>query len=157
MEKKYFLLEVKDNSRVAKIFQLVLGILCIIIAVFWIFFNFKSLKTDSTLWITIVFLLGFGVFEILAGLGKTIKYIEVSADRINLKQNAVLPQLELKPSDLEKIDIFPLSIVFSGKKRNRHILRFGVTNTEVIEPVKDAVTGFAELNNIPVEIKIEEI
>ena len=157
MERKYFLLEARDNSKLTKIFQLVLGILCIIVAVFWIFFNFKSLKADTTLWITIAFLLGFGLFEILAGFGKTIKYIEVCGNKINLKQNSVLPQIELKPSEIEKIEIFPLSIVFSCKKKNRHILRFGVSYSEIIEPAKNAVTEFAGLNNIAVEIRDEEM
>jgi hypothetical protein len=157
MTGKYFLLEAKDNSRLTRIFQFALGILCILIALFWMVFNFRSLKADSALWITIIFLIGFGLFEILAGLGKTVKYIEIFPERIILKQNSVLPQIELKTSDIEKIEIFPLSIAFTGKNRNRHILRFGITYPEIISPVKEAVTEFAGLNNIPVEMKEEEI
>ncbi len=157
MEKKYFLLEAKDNSRLTKIFQFFLGIVCILIALFWIVFNFSSLKTDNTLWITIIFLIGFGSFEILAGLGKTVKYIEISSESIILKQNSVFPKIELKGKEIEKIEIFPLSIVFLGKNRNRNLLRFGISYAEIIAPVKDAVTEFAGLNNIHVEMKDEEI
>lgn len=157
MENKYYLLEARDNSRLAKIFQFVLGIVCIIIAIAWMVFNINSLKSDNTLWITIVFLLGFGTFEILAGLGKTIKYIEISQKSIILKQNSVLPKIEIKAEDIERIEIFPLSMVFAGKNRNRNILRFGISYSEIIAPVKEAVTEFAEINNIHVEIKDEEV
>ena len=157
MEKKYFLLEAKDNSRIAKAFQLILGILCILIALYWVVFNFSSLKSDSTLWITIVFLTGFGIYEILAGLGKTVKYIEITPENIILKQNSVLPHIALRNSGIDKIEIFPLSIALIMKNRKRDILRFGISNPEIIAPVKDAVVEFADLNNIPVEKMDEEI
>ncbi len=156
MEKKYFLLEAKDNSRIAKAFQFILGILCILIALYWVVFNFSSLKSDSTLWITIVFLTGFGTYEILAGLGKTVKYVEITPENIILKQNSVLPHIAIKTSDIDKIEIFPLSIALIMKNRKKDILRFGITNPEIIAPVKNAVIEFADLNNILVEMKDEE-
>ncbi len=157
MERRYFLLEAKDTSRITKVFQFALGVICILIALFWVVFNFRSIKADNTLWITIVFLICFGCYEILAGLGKTIKYIEILPGSIILKQNSVLPQIAIKVTDIEKIEIFPLSIIFLGKNRNRNILRFGTSYTEIISPVKDAVTEFAGLNSIHVEMKEEEI
>jgi len=157
MEKKIFTLEHRDNSRITRIFQFTLGVICIIIAIFWLVFNLKSLKADNTLWITIVFLTGFGAYEILAGLGKTAKFVDISDEKIILKQNSVLPGIELKASDMEKIEILPLSIKFTMKNHNRHILRFGLSYTEIIIPAKDTITEFAGMNKIPVEMKDEEI
>ncbi|MFH0841943.1 MAG: hypothetical protein V1903_04900 [Bacteroidota bacterium] len=156
MEKKLFFLE-HGNTRFTKVFQIILGILCFIIALYWLIFNFQAFKTESRLWITIVFLILFGVWEILAGSGRTRKYISTEAGKIVLKQNSVLPPVELKPADLEKIELFPLSISFKMKNRSSIMFRFGLSFTEIIEPVRNEIIEFAGINSIPAEIKDEEL
>lgn len=156
MEKKLFFLE-HENTRFTKVFQIILGILCFLIALYWLIFNFQAFKTESRLWITIVFLVLFGAWEILAGIGRTRKYISTEAGKIVLKQNSVLPPVEMKPADLEKIELFPLSISFKMKSRSSIIFRLGLSYPEIIEPVKDAIVEFAGLNSIPIEIKDEEL
>ncbi len=157
MEKKHFPLEAKENSKFMRIFQVIFGILCIAIGLYWMIFHFSSLKTDPTLWITIVFLVGFGAYQIAAGFGKIKKFIELQTDKIILKQNSFLPKIELRPSDIEKIEIFPLSICFLMGKKKKMILRFGLNYTEIINPVKEAVVEFSNLNNVALEEKREEI
>ena len=157
MEKKYFSLETKENPPAVKIIQIAFGIICIAIAIFWLIHNVSSVKSDSTLWITIIFLTGFGAYQILAGLGKTERYIETGPEKIVLKQNSFLPKIELKPQDIDAVVIFPLSILFRFKNKNKIIFRFGLSNTDIINPVKDEVVDFAKLNSIPVEEKKEEI
>jgi hypothetical protein len=157
MEKKIFLLEAKENSRVVKIFQLVFGIFCIGIAIFWAIFYLTSKKAEARMWITIVFLAGFGFYQVFAGLGKILRYIETGPDKIKLKQNSFLPAIELKSADIEMIEIYPLSLAFHLKNRKKSILRFGITYTEIIDPVKDAIIEFAFLNKIQLEEKAEEL
>jgi len=157
MDKKYFLLEARENSGFIKIFQTIFGILCICVALFWVIFQYQTLNADGTLWITIIFLVGFGAYQIAAGLGKIIKFIEIDSQKIVLKQNSFLPKIDLKPSDLEKIEIYPLSISFSLGKKKKFILRFGLRYTDIIQPVKDAVTDFANINGILLEYMKEEI
>jgi hypothetical protein len=157
MEKKYFSLETKENPRAVKIIQIVFGIICIATAIFWVIHNLKSMKSDSTLWITIIFLSSFGVYQVLAGLGKTERYIETGPEKIVLKQNSFLPKIELNAHDIDAVEIFPLSILFRFKNKKKIIFRFGLSNTEIINPIKDEVVDFAEMNSIPVEEKKEEI
>jgi hypothetical protein len=157
MEKKYFLLEPKEDSRIVRVFQVVFGIFCIIIAIFWMTFNIRSGRTDGSLWITIIFLTGFGAYQVLAGLGKTSKYIETGPEKIVLKQNSFLPKIDIKASDLEAIEIFPLSIIFRFRNKKKIRYRFGLSNTDIINPVKDQIIVFSELNSIPVEEKKEEL
>lgn len=157
MERKHFLLDHKENPRFIRIVQIIFGILCIIIGLYWAIFHTDSLVTDPTLWITVTFLAGFGTYQIAAGLGKTSKYIDFEADRIIMKHISFLPESEMKSTDIEKADIYPLSICFLLKGRRKKILRFGLSNTEIINPVKDAVVHFAEVNGIATEEKKEEI
>lgn len=101
--------------------------------------------------------MGFGLYEILAGTGKTEKYIETGPENIIIKQNSILPKIRMKSSDIERIELFPLSIVFwliSGKKI---VFRFGLSYTEIIIPVKEEILAFADMNNIQTEVKKEEI
>jgi hypothetical protein len=157
MEKKYFFLEARENPRAMKIIQIVFGIICVATAIFWVIHNVRSLKSDSTLWITIIFLTGFGAYQVLAGLGKTERYIETGPEKIVLKQNSFLPKIELKAHDIDAVEIYPLSILFRFKNKKKIIFRFGLSNTEIINPVKDEVIDFAELNSIHFEEKKEDI
>lgn len=157
MEKKYFLLEHRDDSRIVVIFRIVLGILCLAIAAYWAIFNLKAGDANAGLWVTIIFLSAFGLYQIMWGLGKTVKYIEIARDFIKLKNNTFFPRVELKASDIQKIEIFPLSLCFYSAVKGKIILRFGITFTDVINPVKDAITDFAEANNIACEEMKEEL
>ena len=157
MENKYFSLEPKENQRPVEIFQLALGILCIAIAVFWIVFKIKSLDSDHTQWATIVFLVLFGIYEIMSGTGKTRKYIKTGPHGIVLKQHSVLPQIEIISGDIEKIELYSFSIIFYLKNRKKIAMRFGLNYTEIINPVKQEITAFAEFNKIPLEIIKEDL
>ena len=157
MEDKYFLLEPKENPRTVKIFQISLGVVCIGIAIFWIVFNIKSLESDRTLWVTIVFLVLFGIYEILAGLGKTSRYIKTGPAGTIIKQHSVLPGVELISNEIEKIEVYPLSIKFHLKNRKNFLFRFGTSYPEIISPVKDEIVEFAWSNRIPLEVINEEL
>jgi hypothetical protein len=157
MEKKTYLLETKDNPRIVRILQIIFGIVCIILALFWIIFNFSTIKGNGSAWITILFITSFGIYQILSGLGKTLKYVQTEDQRIIIKQHAVLPAIELKASDIEKIDLYPMSTWFILKTGRKIILRFGISYPEIIKPVEDSIIEFGEANGIKVEVKKEEI
>jgi hypothetical protein len=127
------------------------------IAVFWMIFNIEPEKENGTSWITIIFLAGFGIYEIYAGMGKAVKFIETSPEKIHLKKNSLLPAVEIKPAEIEKIESFPLNIVFFTKTGRKISFRLGMTYPEFIETIKGEITDFATHNNIPLEIKKEEI
>ena len=157
MEKKIFSLESKDNPRAVKLIQIAFGMLCIVMAFFWLIHNINSIRGDGTLWITIVFLIGFGTYQVLSGLDKTKRYIETGPEKIVLKQNSFLPKIELRAADIENIEIYPLSIQFRFKNKKKVVFRFGLSNTDIVNPVKDEVADFASLNSIPAEEKREDI
>lgn len=157
MEKKYYPLSSVENSKLVKIIQIVFGILCFAVAVYWIYFNLRSLKTDSTLWITIIFLIGFGFYQIWAGLGKATRFIEISTDKIRLKKTVLLPFTDFTKEEIEKIEIFPFNLNFylkSGKKSN---LRLSSSFYETNAAIKDGIMEFAEANSIGYEVKEEKL
>jgi len=157
MESNYFSLELNRSNRVTRIFQLAFGILCAVIAVIWAILNINMLKSNGTLWITIVLLLGFAYFQIISGLGRAEKFIEFSQSSIKLKNNSLFPVRVLNAPDIKKIEVFPLNLVFFLSSGKRLILRFGTTYTDNIEPVRKSLETFCTENNIPLEFKTEEL
>jgi len=157
MEKKYFLLSSVENNRVIRIIQIVFGIVCLAVAIFWLIFNIRSLKTEGTLWITIIFLSVFGLYQVWSGLGKATRFIEISSDGIRLKRTIILPAVEMSIGDIQKIEIYPFNLIFILKAKKRLILRFSTTYQETNEKVKDELLVFGELNSIDVEFVEEKI
>lgn len=156
MDKRYYSLEVNKSNKLTRSFQLIFGIVCVIVALVWLVLNFKSLGSSGTLWITIIFLIGFGYYQIISGLGKAEKFIEIDKDSIRLKRNSFLPPAVLNADEIEKIEIFTLNLIFFMRQNRTTILRFGTTYTENVEPIKDSIKKFATANSIGLDEKIEE-
>ena len=157
MGKKYFALSAVDSNRLVKIIQIVFGIVCFSVAVFWLIFNIRSLKADATLWITIVFLSGFGFYQVWAGLGMATRFIEISSDKIQLKKSILFPAAKIPAEEIQKIELYPFNLILFLKSQKRILLRFGATYQETNEKIKDEILSFAELNSIKVEIKKEKL
>ena len=155
MDKKYFPLSSVENNRVVKIVQVAFGFVCIAVAVFWLIFNIRSMKTYGTLWITIIFLSGFGFYQIWAGIGRAIRFIEISSDTIRLKKTAVFPTVVISASEIQKIEVFPFNLIFILKTGEKNVLRFSSTYHKTNEKIKEEIFRFTEINSISIE-NIEE-
>ena len=155
MDKKYFPLSSVENNRAVKIVQVAFGFVCIGVAVFWLIFNIRSMKTYGTLWITIIFLSGFGFYQIWAGIGRAIRFIEISSDTIRLKKTAVFPTVVISASEIQKIEVFPFNLIFILKTGGKNVLRFSSTYHETNEKIKEEIFRFTEINSISIE-NVEE-
>lgn len=155
MEKRYFSLDINKGSRLTRIFQLLFGFVCALVAIIWTILNISTLKSDVALWITIILLFCFAYYQVMSGLGRAEKFIEISPSNIKLKKNSLFPAQKLSSTDMEKIEIFPLNIVFFLRSGKKVILRFGTTFPDVIEPVTKSIDSFCSINNIPLELKNE--
>jgi hypothetical protein len=157
METKYYSLSTSENNGFLRIIRIIFGAVCIAVAIFWITYNIRSLKTDIMLWITIIFLSGFGFYQIWSGLGLAKRFIEIGNYIIRLKKNPFLAPVTIYASDIEKIELFPLCVVFFIKSKMKILLRFGTTYYETNDKVKDGILLFAESNNITIEIIEDKI
>jgi energy-converting hydrogenase Eha subunit C len=157
MENNHFSLEVNKSNKLTRIFQLVFGIICAVVALIWLILNISSLRSNGTLVITIIFLLGFAYYMVNSGLGHGEKFIEISKNTIKLRKNSIFPVRVLSASAIERIEIFPLNIVFFLRSGKTVFLRFGTTYTDIIDPVRKRIKTFCEGNNIVLEFKNEEL
>jgi len=157
METKYFSLAPAENNRFVNLIRIVFGVICFAVAIFWFIFNIRSAKADGIIWITIIFLSGFGLYQIWSGLGRATRYIEIGMNYILLKKNPVLPPVRINVEEIEKIELFPLNMIIflnSGKKIN---LRFGTTYPEMTADIKDAIIVYADSKNIILDLKSEQV
>ncbi len=157
MDKQYYSLDVNRSNKVTRIFQLVFGALCFVVAVAWLIINMNTVQMTGSVWVTIIFLIVFAYFQVNSGLGRSAKFIELGESTLKLKKNSLLPVRYMNASDIEKIEIFPVNIVFflkTGKKLN---LRFGTTYTDIIEPAKKAIECFCRNNNLKYEFMNETL
>jgi len=154
---KHFYLGTYENSRFVNIARIIFGVVCIFFAIFWSVFNFNSVKTDGKLWITIAFLLGFGFYQIWAGLGRATRFIEIGSENIRLKKSAFLSPVRIMAVDLDRVEIHPLNVIFYFRTGEKILLRFGTTYHEVNEKILDEIIGFAESNRIQFKVIDENL
>jgi hypothetical protein len=155
METRHYSLGINETSKLLNIIRIAFGFACLLIGIFWLIFNIKSIKTDGALWITIIFLSVFGFYQIWSGLGHASMFIEIGPDLIILKKSPVLSPVKYFNHEIDRIELYPMNVVFILKSKKKIMLRFGSTFYETNEKIKDQLFSFTELNEIPMEI-IEE-
>lgn len=157
METGFFSLDGSSGNRFTRLFQIVFGGICLAVAVIWLIINIGEISAAVSFWITLLFLAGFGVFQIRSGLGMATRFIEIGDKRIRLRKSSFLKSKELPAADIEKIELYPLNIVFFLKNRKPEILRFGTTYTDIIDPVRKKTGEFAKQYGIPIEERSEKL
>jgi hypothetical protein len=157
METRYFSLGQAENSKIVKILQILFGILCVGIAVFWMIFNLRSINAAGTSWATLIFIGGFGLYQIYAGFGFSKRFIEIGRDKISIKKDIMLPVTVISAGELEKVEIYPFNLILFLKTSKKVMLRFGAMYQETNEKIKDEILIFGELNSISVEFVKEKI
>jgi|WetSurMetagenome_2_1015567.scaffolds.fasta_scaffold06781_6 hypothetical protein len=156
-EKERFMLEPVNENRFVRIIQVAFGIICIIVALVWVVLNFTTFNQTTTVWITIIFLSGFGYFQIVSGLGKATRFVEFRKSEVFIKPHSLLPVRRILNSEIDRIEIYPLSIVFLLQSGRKAVLRFGVSNTEIISQVKDGTEEFADKNGLNLSFQKEDL
>lgn len=157
MESSYYNLGSTENSRFIKIIQIIFGIICLAVSVYWTLFNMRSAKIDKTIWITVIFLIGFGFYQIWSGAGKAVRFIEIGKSAIRLKKTILLPENDIPAETIAKIFIFPFNLKISLKTGKQINLRLSSSYYETNNKIVEGIMEFAESNIIDVEIIEEKI
>ena len=157
METNYFQLGNSDKNRFVNVLKIIFGVVCIAVGVYWIIYKIDVPEKTGSAWVTILFMLGFGAYEIFSGLGKAERFIEIGKATIRLKKSIFLPAKNIETSEIDRIEIFPLKIIFYLKREDRLTLRFGTTYYETNEKIIDSLVKLAKQNQIDMELIKEEI
>jgi hypothetical protein len=157
METKHFNLSSVENNRLIKIIQVFFGFVCFAVAIFWLIFSLRSTRTERSLWITIIFLAGFGFYQVWSGMGKAARFIETGSEKIIIKKTIFLPPSQLSANEIQKIEVYPFNLIFFLKNNKKLTLRLSTTYVETNEKIKDEVLTFGEENSVNIEFIDEKI
>jgi hypothetical protein len=124
---------------------------------FWLIFNLRSINAAGKSWVTLIFIGGFGLYQIYAGFGFSKRFIEIGPDKICIKKDIMLPAINISAGEMEKVELFPFNIILFLKTRKRVMLRLGASYQETNEKIKDEILTFGELNSINVEFVEEKL
>ena len=151
---KRYSLENRESNKLVRILQILFGIACIITAGWWAVYMIKSLESGNY-WIATLFMFFFGAFQIYSGLGYASKYLIIGKETLKIKKAAIGREQLIRNSDIERIDILPLSISVTLRNGKTFNVSFPVTLNETIDHVKDAIEEFGRDNKILTEEKRE--
>ncbi len=149
MERKKIDLDPDSKTKFVKLLQIIFGIFCIIATMYFLISGRHPGTSITNLLVASIFLLLFGIYQIMSGFGKTGKYFLVTQSSISFKEHSLLPFKEIPSDKIEKIELYPLSIKFLLKDSKKIRFRFGISYPEIIDPVKQEVIGFAGDHGIP--------
>lgn len=155
MDTNHYTLGGSSAGKYEKILRLIFGLICLLIAVYWVVFGPVKVTGSGTLIIAVGFLILFGISQIMKGLGLSSQYINIGEELIVLKKYPIRPEVQIKAAELDKLQILPMSILFIFNDGKTLKLRFGATWQETNEKIKDDLIIFADRNNVTCEI-IEE-
>jgi hypothetical protein len=91
------------------------------------------------------------------GLGRAVRFIEISPEKIQLKKTIMLPSAEIPAADIQKIEVYPFNLIFLLKSKKKILLRFGASFQETNEDIKDDILVFCDQNSIEIEIVEEKL
>ncbi len=149
MKEERYSIDLKETTKLGKILRIVLGIICLITTV-WFLFTIKGTAASvSTAWIAVAFLCLFSVWLIGSGLGVTDRYISVGDDRIILRQNFLKPPVIFTASALTHVEFKPLAIEFCTSAE-KVTLRLGTYYPVHSASIMEAVEKFCTNNGIKI-------
>ena len=155
MAKKIFSLEIHENNKIIRIVQVIFGLVLVLIAGFWLFYNIRSADVKGSLWITLIFLTGFGLYQIYSGLGFAKKYIEFEDDFLRIRTNSFVPVVSVKSDMIINAEVYPLKVMVILNTGKKLLIRLGVSDVQKTESIKDEFIRFVTRNNIHLVLKNE--
>lgn len=157
MEEQTILLGEKEDKPLVKIMVIIFGIMCIITAGWWTVFLVRYPDNESIFWAGSIFLLLFGLYQLLSGLGYTKRYISRINGGLVIRQNSLLPAKKLEASQLGQLEVRSMDMVLHTHDSSRLRIKLGIRYPDLGQQVKEFIITWAEDNNIEIFYKHEAL
>ena len=141
----------RESSRIVLVLQFIFGLICIGTALMWGVFILKGEGDFGVYWPATIFMAGFGLFQIFAGLGKTTRYITVEKQFITIKKYALLGATKVEAAKVDKISTDSTGFKIHIEGSETISFRFGLTQTDRAAIAIEALFLFAQENSIPID------
>lgn len=157
MDEQTILLGEREDKPLVKIMVIIFGIMCIITAAWWTVFLVRYPDNENIFWAGSIFLLLFGLFQLLSGLGYTKRYISRTNGGLVIRQNSLMPAKRLEASGLRQLEIRSMDMVLHGHGSSRLRIKLGIRYPDLGQQVKEFVTAWADDNDIEIFYKNEAL
>ncbi len=157
MDEQTILLGEKEDKPLVKIMVIIFGIMCIITAGWWTVFLIRYPDNENIFWAGSIFLLLFGLYQLLSGLGHTKRFIRRTNGELVIRQNSLMPAKKLEASQLKQLELRSMDMVLHSHASSRLRIKLGIRYPDLGQQVKEFVTAWAEDNNIEIFYKNEAL
>lgn len=149
MEYKKYSLDMHLNTKAGRISRIILGIVCLAIAIWFVLSIAGTRASTGSAWIAVIFLFLFALWMTGSGLGYTERYIIIGENMIRLRTKPFQSPVNIAVSDLNHVEFKPLRINF-GIGMKTLTLRLGAYFPGQSETIMEAVEAFCRRNGIEV-------
>lgn len=147
MADNYYSLEVHESKGLGRSLRILLGIICLGVAAWFMYSIRGTAASVTTAWIATGFLLLFGLWLIGSGLGITQRFVRISDDKIVLRPDFYRPPVVFTAVTLKAVEFRPLIIEFFSDKKSVR-LRLGTYYPERTAAIMEAVDEFCKRHGI---------
>jgi hypothetical protein len=151
MESEKISLDIRESTKVLRYFQLFFSLLSFIVAIWFLLKLLSTCTLNGSNGIAVIFLLFFGGWELVSGLGITQRYLIVSGDSITLKHRYFAKPVVFKPEDIKVAVFKPLTFIIIGINGERTVLKLGNYYQERTLKAFDLLSNFCQINKVAVE------
>jgi|WetSurMetagenome_2_1015567.scaffolds.fasta_scaffold00870_13 hypothetical protein len=151
MEPEKISLDVRESNKITRYSQFFFSLLCFGVAI-WLFIKLVSTGTPSgSNIIAVAFILLFGVWELVSGLGITQRYISLTDDRLTIKHRYFAKPVIYRPADIKLVVFKPLSFNIVGNGGERTVIKLGNYYQERTLKILESVENFCKAGNVATE------
>ena len=151
MNKQKFSLDLREDTFITRISNLIFGLFCLAVSLWFIIKLGKEPSSTTSAWIAVAFLSLFGIWELLAGFGMTSRYITIDKNIIIIRHRFYSSPVSLLPAMIKEIEFKPLAISFHLHEGKDILLRLGAYYKERSADIMKSVEVFCTENNIKTE------
>lgn len=149
MKETRYSIDLHENKKAERAGRVLLGAVCLAVTGWYIFSINGTAASTTSAWVAMIFLLLFGLWMIISGLGYTSRYIIVAEDRITLRQEFYRPPVIFTSSSLRAVEFRPLTLIFITESGNVS-LRLGTYWPENTARIMEAVEEFCIRHSVEI-------
>ncbi len=150
MKETRYSIDLHENRKGEKAGRILLGVTSLAVTGWYVFSITGSAASTTSSWVAMAFLLIFGLWMIISGLGLTRRYIIIGDDRITLRQEFYRAPFVFNPGSLRAVEFRPLTIIFFTDSGNVS-LRLGTYWPENTASILEAVEEFCRYHHIEIK------
>lgn len=142
-------IDLQENTKLSRVMKTVVGIVCLVIAIWFIYSMAGTRASKGSAWIAVIFLFLFSLWFLLSGLGFTDRYITVGEHHIKLRQNLFNKPVVISSESLTGVRFKPLQIDFYiGEKKVT--VKLGAYYPDRSAAIMEAIEVFCRKNGIEI-------